>query len=543
MKNLPISYKVSIPLIAVFLTLLFSTLFSMYQAHQQKTLNLQLNSHIQPAFIELEDAYRDLYQVMVASMNIYQAKSEESIAYHTEEYYDNAKKAVPRMQSLQPLYDKGLLSNDTIMHYEMMVSTAEIWLERFKPMFDDPSNAQAYYLKHSESLEKQFEVIRESLGVIQDEIEAEKITLVDEINASISRSNIAIQISAAFALFVAIIAFWMNNRFVVKPIKNIENAMADIAQGEADLAQRISIDSKDELGRLANSFNQFVSRIHGTVEQVIISSNAVRAEMENIKSITQGLANFSSSQQQESETVATAVSQMLSTTESVSDHAIVAADSSRTANSEAETTDQTLSATVVSIESLSEDVRNASDVIHTLYTDVGNIATVLDVIRDIAEQTNLLALNAAIEAARAGEQGRGFAVVADEVRSLASRTQQSTGEIHNMIERLQEGSKRAVSVMDSGQQNTGETITSAQEASASLNTIRSSIENVNEMNTQIAIAATEQANVANELNVNIHKIADNSQQMVEMVASADNACVSLSDQCQHLDELVAAFKV
>ncbi|WP_260261781.1 methyl-accepting chemotaxis protein [Vibrio intestinalis] len=543
MKNLPISYKVSIPLIAVFLTLLFSTLFSMYQAHQQKTLNLQLNSHIQPAFIELEDAYRDLYQVMVASMNIYQAKSEESIAYHTEEYYDNAKKAVPRMQSLQPLYDNGLLSNDTIMHYEMMVSTAEIWLERFKPMFDDPSNAHAYYLKHSESLEKQFEVIRESLGVIQDEIEAEKITLVDEINASISRSNIAIQISAAFALFVAIIAFWMNNRFVVKPIKNIENAMADIAQGEADLAQRISIDSKDELGRLANSFNQFVSRIHGTVEQVIISSNAVRAEMENIKSITQGLANFSSNQQQESETVATAVSQMLSTTESVSDHAIVAADSSRTANSEAETTNQTLSATVVSIESLSEDVRNASDVIHTLYTDVGNIATVLDVIRDIAEQTNLLALNAAIEAARAGEQGRGFAVVADEVRSLASRTQQSTGEIQNMIERLQEGSKRAVSVMDSGQQNTGETITSAQEASTSLNTIRASIENVNDMNTQIAIAATEQANVANELNMNIHKIADNSQQMVEMVASADNACVSLSDQCQHLDELVAAFKV
>ncbi|MDA0148104.1 methyl-accepting chemotaxis protein [Vibrio sp. LaRot3] len=543
MKNLPISFKVSIPLIAVFLTLLFSTLFSMYQAHQQKTLNLQLNSHIQPAFIELEDAYRDLYQVMVAAMNIYQASSEESIAYHTEEYYDNAKKAVPRMQSLQPLYDNGLLSNDTVMHYEMMVSNAEIWLERFKPMFEDPSTAHEYYLEHSESLEKQFEVIRENLGVIQDEIESQKITLVDEINASISRSNIAIQISAAFAFFVAIVAFWMNNRFVVKPIQNIEHAMADIAQGEANLAQRISIDSKDELGRLANSFNQFVSRIHGTVEQVIISSNAVRAEMENIKSITQGLANFSSNQQQESETVATAVSEMLSTTESVSDHAIVAADSSRTANSEAETTNQTLSATVVSIESLSEDVRNASDVIHTLYTDVGNIATVLDVIRDIAEQTNLLALNAAIEAARAGEQGRGFAVVADEVRSLASRTQQSTGEIQNMIERLQEGSKRAVSVMDSGQQNTGETITSAQEASTSLNTIRASIENVNDMNTQIAIAATEQANVANELNMNIHKIADNSQQMVEMVASADNACVSLSDQCQHLDELVAAFKV
>ena len=543
MKNLPISFKVSIPLIAVLSTLLFSTMFSMYQANTQKELNRQLNMSVLPAFIDLEDAYRDLYQVMVAAMNIYRVTGPDQIAYHTEEYFDNAKKALPRMTSVFPLYQQGLLSNETRMNYNMMISSTENWLVAFKPMFDNPSQAEVYFNQNEQKIEEQFKVIRENLGVIKDDIELQKIVLIEEINASISRSNIAVQFSAAFAVLIAILAFWMNGRFVVRPIKSLQTAMNDISQGEADLSQRIEIDSKDELGALAHSFNTFVSRIHQTVEQVVVSSNAVRSEMENIKSITRGMANFSGSQQQESEMVATAVSEMLATTETVSDHALVAADSSRTANVEAETTNFTITTTVQSIEALSNEVSNASDVINTLDNDVANIVTILDVIRGIAEQTNLLALNAAIEAARAGEQGRGFAVVADEVRSLASRTQQSTGEIQTMIERLKDGAKRAVTVMDQSQKSSSETILTAQSAVSSLDHIRSSIESINDMNTQISVAATEQANVANEINVNIHRIATNSQQMVEMVSSADNACVSLDDQCQHLDQLVAEFKV
>ncbi|WP_040757999.1 methyl-accepting chemotaxis protein [Vibrio scophthalmi] len=543
MKNLSISFKVSIPLIAVLSTLLFSTMFSMFQANTQKELNRQLNASVLPAFTNLEDAYRDLYQVMVAAMNIYRVSDPEQIAYHTEEYFDNAKKAIPRMQSALPLYQQGLLSAETRINYDTMISTTDIWLDSFKPMFDNPAQAEGYFNQNEQLIEKQFKVIRENLGLIKDDIELQKEVLIEEVNASISRSNVAVQFSAAFAVLVAILAFWMNSRFVVNPIKSLQLAMNDISQGEADLSQRIDIDTKDELGALAKSFNTFVSRIHTTVEQVVISSNAVRSEMENIKSITHSMANFSSSQQQESEMVATAVSQMLATTETVSEHAIVAADSSREANKEAETTNNTITSTVSSIESLSADVSNASSVINTLDSDVGNIVTILDVIRDIAEQTNLLALNAAIEAARAGEQGRGFAVVADEVRSLASRTQQSTGEIQAMIERLKDGAKRAVTVMDSSQQSSNETISTAQSAALSLNTIRSAIESINDMNDQIAIAATEQASVANEVNGNIHRIAGSSQQMVEMVNSADNACGSLEQQCHHLDHLVAEFKV
>lgn len=241
--------------------------------------------------------------------------------------------------------------------------------------------------------------------------------------------------------------------------------------------------------------------------------------------------------------VATAVNEMQMTSQSVAENANEAASASHKANREADNTNAILKTTVSSIQSLAGEVDNASQVIHNLDLDVANIASILDVIRGIADQTNLLALNAAIEAARAGEQGRGFAVVADEVRSLASRTQESTGEIQSMIEKLQHGAREAVAVMQASKERGHDTIDNAGKASDSLAEIIASISLMSQMNSQIATAASEQTSVSDEVNNNVMHILENSHHMVEMVSSAENACLSLAGQCETLDDLVAQFKV
>jgi methyl-accepting chemotaxis protein len=303
------------------------------------------------------------------------------------------------------------------------------------------------------------------------------------------------------------------------------------------------VKTQDEIGNLANAFNQFVSKIQATVSQVIESSNTLRNEMENLSSLTTTIANSTVSQQKDSEAVAAAVHEMQVTSRNVSDSANEAAVASQTANDELTNTNVILDQTVSSIRSLASEIESASHVINTLDHDVSNIASVLDVIRGIAEQTNLLALNAAIEAARAGEQGRGFAVVADEVRSLASRTQQSTGEIQTMIEKLQSGAGQAVEVMRGSQNSSDETIQSAGRASQSLSEILNAISRMNEMNTHIATAASQQSTVSDEVNSNVQGIADSSTSIVEIVNQAQASLAMLSEQTQRLDHQVSQFKV
>lgn len=541
--NLSVGYKIATPLLAIVFLFSIISILTVVKLNQQEEINYKLVELVQPVNESLEDAYRDLYQVTTAVQGLMLSTTAAEIEHHTFEFKDNAYKALPRMKKVQDLYQANILPSNTQFELTTLVKATEKWIQLYEPLFSAPSNAQQYYQQNSDQLDEQFKTMRKQLKSISRLIMTEQLKLRELNREGINSIKLIAEVGAGGAILFALFTIWLLIKWIVKPIKSLERAMSDVASGDGDLTQRIMVSSEDEIGKLAQAFNLFVSKIHSTVSDVIVSSNTVRAEMDNIQGITKNIAEFSSSQQQESEVVAAAVHEMQVTSSTVNESANEAAQASLGATTEAETTETILQQTVISIQSLADEITQAGAVIHTLDSDVSNIASILDVIKGIAEQTNLLALNAAIEAARAGEQGRGFAVVADEVRALASKTQDSTGEIQKMIERLQAGAKEAVTAMESSTQSGQETIELANQASKSLQQITSAIVVMNDMNTHIATAANEQNHVSGDVNANVQRIADNSTQMVVMVSSSENACIALSEQCERLDDLVSQFKV
>ncbi|MBK1672399.1 chemotaxis protein [Ectothiorhodospira shaposhnikovii] len=344
-----------------------------------------------------------------------------------------------------------------------------------------------------------------------------------------------VAVGVAVAVFLA--------RIIVGPIIRLSDALHEISRGDGDLTRQLDAQGRDELSELARAFNEFVGKIRELVRQASAASSQLAAAAEELSSTTEETREQVRRQHSETDQVATAMNQMTATVQEVSRNASEAAQAAATTREEAASGDKVVRETIRAIELLADEVENASRVITRLSEDSDDIGKVLEVIRGIAEQTNLLALNAAIEAARAGEQGRGFAVVADEVRTLASRTQSSTTEIQAMIERLQSGAVGAVKVMEEGRGKARQSVTQAARAGESLKAISGAVNNINDMNAQIASAAEEQSAVTEEINRNITNIA----QAVEQTSSGSDQIALASDElarlAAELQNLVGRFKV
>jgi methyl-accepting chemotaxis protein len=368
-------------------------------------------------------------------------------------------------------------------------------------------------------------------------------TATKTLNAAEESSRLTV-VGSSMAMFVFVaLGFLVVFYKVVPPLNKFLASMRDINSGSGDLTRRLAHDSKDEVGEIIEEFNAFVSKLQAIISDVVRSSTQLNNTSEEMLDAVGRAEKGVLRQQDETMHVATAMNQMSVTVQEIARNAASAAEAAEQADKETFQSRQVVVQTKQSINLLADEVEKATQVIHQLELDSDNIGTILDVIRDIADQTNLLALNAAIEAARAGEQGRGFAVVADEVRSLASRTQDSTQQIREMIEKLQGGAANAVAVMEGGSSQAQLSVQQATQAEASLEVVTKAVATINDMNMQIASAAEEQSAVSAEINRNIHNISQVSDETAQGVQRSTELSGSVTGESNQLLALMKKFRV
>ncbi|QOQ68971.1 methyl-accepting chemotaxis protein [Photobacterium damselae] len=344
------------------------------------------------------------------------------------------------------------------------------------------------------------------------------------------------------ALGFTALAIWLASS-ITHPIARLAEMFKDLGEGEGDLRHRLDIQGNDEIAQLSQGFNGFISKIHNSVKEVAETGNALRHASQSVAEQAQTTLDNSQSQRDRTIQVVTAINEMSATVNEIAGNAAQAADATHLAETEAQSGQQVVGQARETISQLSHDVAQVSEVIESLAHNTQAIGSILDVIRGISEQTNLLALNAAIEAARAGEQGRGFAVVADEVRSLASRTAASTDEIQTMINRLQQEASNAVAAIEQSRLLSSNGVSASDEASSALISIAERITLIADMNTQVATATEEQSTVVNDINCNIEVINETTQRTATTAEDLAQASLELQQLSHRLEVMVGSFKL
>jgi methyl-accepting chemotaxis protein len=448
-------------------------------------------------------------------------------------HYNSARQLISKLRDLDPGNQSyyGQLTQALENYYETGKKMAKLYVEQ------GPAGGNPFMATFDEAAEK----MTTNIETLLERTETAKAKTAAQLAEAIDHSRLVVLIGTlALALLSLMGIFYILK--VLKTLPHLVQRAADIAQGDLrEPRERVAF--QGELAELDHAIVHMRNNLRDSLREIDVGTNALRQAVSSIRTISQTSSNIVEEERSQIDQVATAINEMVATVQEISRNTTHTADAAGRADEEVTKGQKVVNETISAIEQLAAEVVNGVDAINRLKAESQTIGSVLDVIRGIAEQTNLLALNAAIEAARAGEQGRGFAVVADEVRTLASRTAESTNEIQKMIEQLQAGASTAASVMQNGKQRAQATTEYAESAGRSLQDIRKVVSTIHDMTAQIATAAEEQSVVSEEINRNIHAINQAADRSVSISAEANNTGEQLSRQSEQLSSLVGRFRL
>ncbi|MCP9340317.1 methyl-accepting chemotaxis protein [Stutzerimonas xanthomarina] len=538
--DLGFRWKITLPIAALALLLVLMGVFGMRGIERVTGSSEVLATRHLPAIGLLLNADRDLYQAFVAERSLLDSDAGEHVQALRASHAENLKQAYDRVQkyaAMQPGAEALALVEQFNGGFQQWSAVSQRVIEQVDL---DPQAASALSFGDSEA---RFDAMRDAIDKLGElegaAAEAEGAAAIAE-GAATSRQQTAVLIIGLLGCVLLILGLPM---VVLHPMRRLLDRLKQIADGDGDLRARLEVHSADELGQLGNAFNRFLDKLQpliAEVGRVTAEVDVAAREMERMAATNDQLI---SSEHAAVDQVSTAATEMSAAVHEVALNAQNASDAARDAQQQSSQGAAVVSSTVQSIRQLAQEVESTSRTIEALAEETTSIGAVLEVIRGIAEQTNLLALNAAIEAARAGEQGRGFAVVADEVRALAGRTQESTKDIQLRIERLQGGVAKAVQAMHAGSDKARDSVERAAGVDQVLADTAESVQRINDMAAQIATACEEQSSVTEEIARNINDIRDLSDDAAANSSKSMQASQQLSGLSQSLATLVGRFQV
>ncbi|WP_421864754.1 methyl-accepting chemotaxis protein [Marinobacter adhaerens] len=541
-KRLGLRVKIALPFVITAVALVVIGLFAVSTVRNLVSDTDNIADTYLPSVSEILNGDRDLYQALVAQMAYVDAQSnDEDGENYLASFDENAGQALDRFTTaVGRLEGTGVsdVARGFDAAYERWLGSAQRVLELAET--GDPEQARALAASETNKL---FDNLRNYFDEVGAHADAQAQIRAGEASSEGQSSSVTILVITAVAILISIGLFAVFLKLIISSIAALRDQLDNIAQGEGDLTQRIPVEMDDDLGKLAKSFNLVLENLQsmiGSIQQLTRelgtgATDLARAAKDNNDGVTRQTDSISM--------VATAINEMQSAIEEVAGNASRAAEITRDAEEKGKNGARIIRNSSEQVHRLASQISKAVEVIRKLSDDSDNITSVLDVIRGIAEQTNLLALNAAIEAARAGEQGRGFAVVADEVRTLAQRTGQSTEDIQKMITTLQAGVADIVSVMETGSKEASETEKLATDAESELKAILEAMANIADVNTSVASATEEQTQVVDEINRSITEINDLATESASRSKDIDGISESLEGYARELESQTGRFRV
>ena len=541
-KRLGLRVKIALPFVITAVALVVIGLFAVSTVRNLVSDTDNIADTYLPSVSEILNGDRDLYQALVAQMAYLDAQSNnEDGENYLASFDENAGQALDRFNTaVGRLEGTGVsdVARGFDAAYERWLGSAQRVLELAET--GDPEQARALAASETNNL---FDNLRNYFDEVGAHADARAQIRAGEASSEGQSSSVTILLITAVAILISIGLFAVFLKLIISSIAALRDQLDNIAQGEGDLTQRIPVEMDDDLGKLAKSFNLVLENLQsmiGSIQQLTRelgtgATDLARAAKDNNDGVTRQTDSISM--------VATAINEMQSAIEEVAGNASRAAEITRDAEEKGKNGARIIRNSSEQVHRLAAQISKAVEVIRKLSDDSDNITSVLDVIRGIAEQTNLLALNAAIEAARAGEQGRGFAVVADEVRTLAQRTGQSTEDIQKMITTLQAGVADIVSVMETGSKEASETEKLATDAESELKAILEAMANIADVNTSVASATEEQTQVVDEINRSITEINDLATESASRSRDIDGISESLEGYARELESQTGRFRV